>query len=330
MSYKMNVFTEVSVDISPEVALDVIKDTLGVLDKDTNEEINFVRKHDALFKVTDTAPKHFETAINKYSIFSNNPNILKVYEAVAVIEDFIKRKDEAKYRKVIGDVCLNNLTESLFDNLNDYEVKTRLGESLTLCAAELFDCFNVLKFANIEEILEYDLCTDDEKLERLKEFLKNKREMETVISSILDYADVYIGTHYELAASKAIELLKERIECIQYQAVDFNKFSKTCPYLVTDTNVNNGFGCRHKSNPVTGKNSKDQNIGSCLCDECPILFRAEEEDYTCDRNLTDWGNISEISEDIALAPVEKFADGEVKVAIAKYNKNISHCNSESF
>lgn len=77
------------------------------------------------------------------------------------------------------------------------------------------------------------------------------------------------------------------------KAVLFDEFSYQCPFFISDTDINNGYGCSHTEQE---EREEGKTIGSCFCHTCPLGIEAEEEDLTCPKELIDWDGLCEEGE----------------------------------
>ena len=71
------------------------------------------------------------------------------------------------------------------------------------------------------------------------------------------------------------------------KVVSFQEFFYNCPNFTDDTDINNGYGCKHES---AYEKAESENIGKCFCFSCPIGIEADAED--CDNSEVDLDGIT--------------------------------------
>lgn len=70
--------------------------------------------------------------------------------------------------------------------------------------------------------------------------------------------------------------------------VSFDEFAYCCPFFTSETEVNNGYGCKH---PAQEQREENQAVGSCYCWSCPLGIEAEAED--CGKKEIDYDGITD-------------------------------------
>lgn len=105
------------------------------------------------------------------------------------------------------------------------------------------------------------------------------------------------------------------------KAVIFDEFASCCPFLNSETDVNNGYGCEYEKNDEV---ESGEEMARCYCFSCPLGVEAEQEDLEEPTTEIDWDGLCEdgdVSEsEYLLVDIGEDASEDEKQSLNSYEK----------